>query len=86
MVFRVFKLIGLRRRELEMRLEDMVFQPLAGRLALGLSWQPQRHGVTEVDGGIRIPLIQTALANLIGASREAVAEQLKEMRALGLQS
>ncbi|RLB65309.1 MAG: hypothetical protein DRH08_08175 [Deltaproteobacteria bacterium] len=84
MTLRVLKLIGLRRRELEMRLEDLVFQPLAGRLALGLLWQAKRHGVTETDGEIRIPLTQTDLANLIGASREAVAEQLKEMRLLGL--
>jgi hypothetical protein len=44
----------------------------------------QRHGVTEDDGGIRITLTQTDLANLIEASREAVAVQLKEMRVLGL--
>ncbi len=84
MALRVLKLIGLRRRELEMRLEDLVFQPLAGRLALALLWQAQRHGVTEADGHIRIRLTQTDLANLIGASREAVAEQLKEMKLLGL--
>jgi CRP/FNR family transcriptional regulator len=84
MALRVLKLIGLRRRELEMRIEDLVFQPLAGRLALGLLWQAQRHGVSENDGSIRIPLTQSDLANLIGASREAVAEQLKEMKALGL--
>ena len=84
MAIRVLKLIGLRRRELEMRLEDLVFQPLAGRLALALLWQAQRHGVTEVDGNVRIPLTQADLANLIGASREAAAEQLKEMRTLGL--
>jgi CRP/FNR family transcriptional regulator len=84
MALRVLKLIGLRRRELEMRLEDLVFQPLAGRLALALLWQAQRHGVTETDGSIRIPLTQSDLANLIGASREAVSEQLKEMKLLGL--
>ncbi len=84
MALRVLKLIGLRRRELEMRLEDLVFQPLAGRLALALLWQAQRHGVTEADGHIRIHLTQADLANLIGASREAVAEQLKEMKQLGL--
>ena len=36
------------------------------------------------DGAICIPLTQTDLANLIRASREAVAEQLKEMRELWL--
>lgn len=84
MALRVLKLIGLRRRELEMRLEDLVFQPLAGRLAVALFWQAQRHGVTEADGSIRIPLSQKEIAYLIGASREAVAEQLAEMKRLGL--
>ena len=84
MALRVLKLVGLRRRELEMRLEDLVFQPLAGRLALALLWQGQRHGITEADGNIRISLTQSDLANLIGASREGVAEQLKEMKVLGL--
>lgn len=80
MALRVLKLIGLRRRELEMRLEDMVFQPVAGRLALALLWQSQRHGTTEADGSIRIPITQRDLAHLIGASREAVAEQLAELK------
>ncbi|MDH3998191.1 MAG: Crp/Fnr family transcriptional regulator [Desulfuromonadales bacterium] len=84
MALKVLKLIGLRRRELEMRLEDLVFQPLAGRLALALLWQAQRHGITEGSGLIRIPLTQKDLANLIGASREAVAEQLAEMKKLDL--
>lgn len=84
MALRVLKLIGLRRRELEMRLEDLVFQPLAGRLAITLMWQAQRLGVTEADGCIRIPLSQKDIAYLIGASREAVAEQLSEMKRLGL--
>ncbi|WP_305042197.1 Crp/Fnr family transcriptional regulator [Geoalkalibacter sp.] len=84
MALRVLKLVGLRRRELEMRLEDLVFRPLAGRLAITLLWQAQRLGVTEDDGSIRIPLSQKDLAYLIGASREAVAEQLSEMKRLGL--
>ncbi len=84
MALRVLKLIGLRRRELEMRLEDLVFQPLAGRLAVALLWQAQRHGVTEADGAVRIPLSQKDIAYLIGASREAVAEQLAVMKRQGL--
>jgi CRP/FNR family transcriptional regulator len=84
MALRVIKLIGLRRRELEMRLEDLVFQPLAGRLVIALLWQAQRHGITEADGCIKLPISQQDLAYLIGASREAVAEQLAEMKRLGL--
>lgn len=84
MVLRVLKLVGLRRRELEMRLEDLVFQPVAGRLALALLWQSERHGTVEEDGSIRITLTQKDLAFLIGASREAVAEQLAGLKQQGL--
>jgi CRP/FNR family transcriptional regulator len=84
MALRVLKLVGLRRRELEMRLEDLVFQPVAGRLVLALLWQSERHGVGEAGGGIRIPITQRDLAHLIGASREAVAEQLAELKRQGL--
>ncbi len=84
MALRVMKLIGLRRRELEMRLEDLVFQPLAGRLTIALLWQAQRHGITEADGSVRIPISQKDMAYLIGASREAVAEQLAELKRQGL--
>jgi CRP-like cAMP-binding protein len=84
MALRVLKLIGLRRRELEMRLEDLVFQPLVCRLAVALLWQAQRHGVAETDGSVRVPLSQKDIAHLIGASREAVAEQLAVMKRQGL--
>lgn len=84
MTLRVLKLVGLRRRELEMRLEDLVFQPVAGRLALALLWQSERHGKAQADGSIRIPITQSDLAQLIGASREAVAEQLAGLKRQGL--
>ena len=84
MALRVLKLVGLRRRELEMRLEDLIFQPLATRLVLTLLWQARRHGVSESDGSVSLPLTQKDLAHLIGASREAVADQLAEFKQAGL--
>jgi len=84
MALRVLKLVGLRRRELEMRLEDLIFQPVAARLVLTLLWQARRHGKKEADGGISLPLTQKDLAHLVGASREAVAEQLAEFKSQGL--
>lgn len=84
MALKVLKLVGLRRRELEMRLEDLIFQPLATRLALTLLWQARRHGVSENDGSVSLPLTQKDLAHLIGASREAVADQLAEFKQSGL--
>jgi len=84
MALRVLKLVGLRRRELEMRLEDLIFQPVANRLVLTLLWQARRHGARDADGSIRLPLTQKDLAHLVGASREAVAEQIAEFKQAGL--
>lgn len=84
MSLRVLKLIGLRRRELEMRLEDLIFQPVAKRLVFTLLWQARRHGIREKDGSVRLPLSQNELAHLVGASREAVAEQLGGLKHSGL--
>ncbi len=84
MALRVLKLVGLRRRELEMRLEDLIFQPVANRLVLTLLWQARRHGKKDEDGSVSLPLTQKDLAHLIGASREAVAEQLAEFKQQGL--
>lgn len=80
MALRVLKLVGLRRRELEMRLEDLIYQPVANRLVLTLLWQARRHGKRQADGSISLPLSQKDLAHLVGASREAVAEQIAEFR------
>lgn len=84
MALRVLKLVGLRRRELEMRLEDLIFQPVANRLALTLLWQARRHGITAENNSIRLPLTQKDLAQLIGASREAVAGHIKKFKQAGL--
>lgn len=84
MALKVLKLVGLRRRELEMRLEDLIFQPVANRLVLTLLWQARRHGRREADGSVRVPLTQKDLAHLVGASREAVADQLAEFKRQGL--
>lgn len=80
MALRVLKLVGLRRRELEMRLEDLIYQPVASRLVLTLLWQARRHGFRQADGSINLSLSQKDLAHLVGASREAVADQIAEFK------
>lgn len=84
MALKVLKLVGLRRRELEMRLEDLIYQPVANRLVLTLLWQARRHGTWQADGSISLPLSQKDLAHLVGASREAVAEQVGKFKQAGL--
>jgi len=77
-------LASMRLRELEMRLEDLIFQPLANRLVLALLWQARRHGVQDEDGCIALQLTQSDLAHLIGASRESVADRLTQFKRAGL--
>lgn len=84
MALKVLKLVGLRRRELEMRLEDLIFQPVAARMVLTLLWQARRHGKPEAGDSVSLPLTQKDLAHLVGASREAVAEQLAVFKTQGL--
>jgi CRP-like cAMP-binding protein len=81
---RVLKLVGLRRRELEMRLEDLIYQPVANRLVLTLLWQALRHGTRQAGSSISLPLSQKDLAHLVGASREVVADQIGEFKKDGL--
>lgn len=78
--FRIIKLIGFRFRALESRIEDLAFQTVQDRLLLTLGNLARKHGIPEENGAIRLPLTQADLAFLIGATREAVAEQLRELK------
>lgn len=82
--FRIIKLIGLRFRAMESRIEDLAFQNVHDRLLLTLGNLARKHGVAEKNGTIRLPVTQSNLAFLIGASREAVADQLRELKQQGL--
>jgi CRP-like cAMP-binding protein len=82
--FRIIKLIGLRFRELETRIEDLAFQSVQERLLLTLASLARKHGIPEGNGAVRLPVTQSNLAFLIGSTREAVAEQLKELKRQGL--
>jgi len=84
LAFRVVKLIGVRFRQLEARFEDLAFKPLAERLCFTLEQLAGRHGIADPSGGVRLPLTQKDLATLIGASREAVAEELARLKRAGL--
>jgi CRP-like cAMP-binding protein len=82
--FRIIKLIGIRFRAMESRIEDLAFQNVHDRLLFTLGNLAKKHGVPEENGAIRLPVTQSNLAFLIGATREAVADQLKELKQQGL--
>jgi CRP-like cAMP-binding protein len=81
--FRIIKL-GFRFRAMESRIEDLAFQSVQQRLLHTLDNLAKKHGIPEENGAIRLPMTQSNLAFLIGATREAVADQLKELKQRGL--
>lgn len=85
LAFKVLKLVGLKRVEIETRLEELAYCSVSERIASLLTRMAKRHGVV-VDGGIKIKprLTHRDIAFLVGASRETVTEQLKQLKVQGL--
>ena len=81
LAFRIIKLMGLRRRELESRIEDLVFRSVPSRIAGLLLKLIEKHGEPS-PGGVQIKLRLTheEIAHLIGATRETVTEELNRLR------
>ena len=79
------KLIGLRLRKIQSRVEDLVFRDVPARLAHLLMELGKSDGVAE-ERGIRIKakLTHQEMANLIGCSRETVSATLGQFRDQGL--
>lgn len=79
------KLIGLRLRKIQNRVEDLVFRDVPARLAHLLLELSKTEGVPE-EAGIRIraKLTHQEMANLIGCSRETVSTTLGQFRDEGL--
>lgn len=81
--FKVMKLIGFRLREMETRLQDLTFQPVAQRLRKVLVRLGRKYGENKSDGTIRLTITQKDLAYLIGTTRESVAEELGRLKRAG---
>lgn len=80
----VTKLIGLRRKAIEAKVEDLVFKDVSSRLAKLLLELADTYG-TQVSNGMRIDvkLTHQELANLIGSTRETTTATLNELKRLG---
>jgi len=85
LAFKVLKLVGLKRVEIETRLEELAYCSVSERIASLLTRMAKRHGI-KVDGGIKIRprLTHRDIAFLVGASRETVTDQLNQLKAQGL--
>lgn len=82
---RLTKLAGSRLRNIERRIEDLIFRDVPARLAHLLIEMAEEFGQQE-GAGIRIEvrLTHQDLANLIGSTRETVSTTLGEFKRQGL--
>ncbi len=79
------KLIGLRLKKIQSRVEDLVFRDVPARLAHLLLELRKSEGVAEGSGTrLRVKLTHQEMANLIGCSRETVSTILGQFRDGGL--
>lgn len=78
------KLIGLRLRKIQSRVEDLVFRDVPARLAHLLVDLSKSDGVKEAAGiRLKTKLTHQEMANLVGCSRETVSTIMGEFREEG---
>jgi CRP/FNR family cyclic AMP-dependent transcriptional regulator len=79
---RFIKWVGLRRRTLEHRLEDLLFRSVPSRLSRLLNSLAKDFGEPMASGAILIPfpLSHKEIANLTGTSRETVSALLSDWK------
>ena len=79
------KLIGLRLKKIQSRVEDLVFRDVPARLAHLLSELSKTEGVADKQGiRLKVKLTHQEMANLIGCSRETVSTTMGQFRDEGL--
>jgi CRP-like cAMP-binding protein len=84
-MFKLTKLIGLRLKKIQSRVEDLVFRDVPARLAHLLSELSKTDGVAEKQGvRLKVKLTHQEMANLIGCSRETVSTIMGQFRDGGL--
>jgi CRP/FNR family transcriptional regulator len=85
LAFKLNKLMGLRLRQIENQIAELLFRDVPSRLARLLLRLADQHPRQTKDGvGINIKLSQQELANLIGATREMTSTVLSSFRKEGL--
>ncbi|HDL18737.1 MAG TPA: Crp/Fnr family transcriptional regulator [Bacteroidetes bacterium] len=82
---KITKLMGLRLRQFETKLDELLFRDVPSRLARLLIRLLSRHRKQTPQGScIHIKLSQQELANLIGATREMTSSVLNSFKREGL--
>lgn len=84
-MIKLTKLIGLRLKKIQSRVEDLVFRDVPARLAHLLSELSKTDGVADKRGiRLTVKLTHQEMANLIGCSRETVSTTMGQFRDDGL--
>ena len=84
-MFKLTKLIGLRLKKIQSRVEDLVFRDVPARLAHLLLELGKTEGVVDKQGiRLKVKLTHQEMANLIGCSRETVSTTMGQFRDDGL--
>jgi CRP-like cAMP-binding protein len=85
LAFQVTRQIGDRLKKVESRIEDLVFRNVRTRVARMLGELAEDFGQTENGHRvIDIPITQSELATLVGATRQTVNQTLRELSEEGL--
>ncbi|HDQ00247.1 MAG TPA: Crp/Fnr family transcriptional regulator [bacterium] len=83
--FKLNKLMGLRLRQIESRIEELLFRDVPSRLARLLLRLFEQHPRETTNGTrINIKLSQQEIANLVGATREMTSMVLNSFKRSGL--
>ena len=85
MAIQITRQIGVRLKRIETRVEDLVFRNVRTRVARMLGELAEDFG--QVENGHRvidIPITQSELATLVGATRQTVNQTLRELADEGL--
>ncbi len=80
-VVNVVKLLGLRQKQMEVRLTRLLFRSSLGKIAGLLSELADRYGVENADGHIQLSfkLTHQEMASVLGLKRETVSEGMAEL-------
>jgi CRP-like cAMP-binding protein len=83
--FRLAKLLTVRRREIENKIENLVFKDVNAKLAELLLRLGSDYGVDDARGTlVALKITHQEMANLIGSTRETVSLTLSQFKRRGL--
>lgn len=81
----IIKLVGLRLRRIQSRVEDLIFKDVPTRLAQLLLQLAASDGTVSSEGiRLKVKLTHQEIANLIGSTRETVSSCFGQFRNAGL--